>query len=197
MRNTISFETTEAGLARFSMAIPTVKIRCDHLRSVAPRVYIACELLLSVELLVLLLCPPLGNQTGDDCQPASGDDHTTTSLVSWLLRPQEEVGSEPVGYLRTLLDFDAKIVFGGKAYTADTVGNCNKCRSLRSGSRDNCGLPGNLDVQADEGTRAEQEDREVSCSDVECGNHNDSSDQRDENGDDNVPTVLETSSAGP
>ena len=38
-----------------------------------------------IELLVLLLCPPLGDQTGDDCQSTSSDDDTTTSLVPRLL----------------------------------------------------------------------------------------------------------------
>jgi hypothetical protein len=68
----------------------------EHLGSVAPRVDIACQLLLRIELLVLALCPPLGDQTRDNRQSASSDDDTTASLVSWLLRPQEEVGSEPV-----------------------------------------------------------------------------------------------------
>ena len=57
----------------------------EHLGGVAPRVDVACELLLRVELLVLALCPPLSDQTGNDCQSASGDDDTATSLVSWLL----------------------------------------------------------------------------------------------------------------
>lgn len=102
-----------------------------------------------------------------------------------------------MGNLRRLLELDAEIDFKSRTYTADTVGNRDERRSLGSGSGYNCGLPGNLNVQTDEGTRAEQEDREVSGSDVECGDHNHSSDQRDEYGDDDVPTVLKASSAGP
>jgi len=73
-----------------------MKIWCEHLAGVAPGVDVACELLLRIQLLVLLFSPPLGDQTEDDCQSAPSDDDTTTSLVSRLLRPQEEIGSEPV-----------------------------------------------------------------------------------------------------
>ena len=90
------------------MALTKVTLWCEHLGGVTPGVDVACELLLRVELLVLALCPPLGDQTGDDCQSASSNDDTTTSLVSWLLRPQEEVRSEPVRNLRTKLDLGAK-----------------------------------------------------------------------------------------
>ena len=102
-----------------------------------------------------------------------------------------------MGNLRTLLELGAKRSAGGRTYTADTVGNRDKRSSLGTRSGHDCGLPGNLNVQADEGARAKQEDREVSGSDVECGDHNHSSDQRDEYGDDDVPTVLKASSAGP
>ena len=70
---------------RLPVALTKVTLWCEHLGGVAPWVDVACELLLRVELLVLALCPPLGDQTGDDCQSASGNDDTTTSLVSWLL----------------------------------------------------------------------------------------------------------------
>lgn len=179
------------------MALPKLTLCWGHLSGVAPGVDVACELLLRIELLVLTLCPPLGDQTGDDCQSTSSDDDTATSLISWLLRSQEEVWSEPVGNLRTLLELDAKRSAGGRTYTADTVGNRDKSCSLGTRSRNDCSLPGNLNVQADEGARAKQEDREVSGSDVECGDHNDGTNQGDENGADDVPTVLKASSAGP
>lgn len=99
-----------------------------------------------------------------------------------------------MGYLRTLLDLDAKRRFQGKTYTADTVGNGDKCRSLGSGSRDNCSLPGNLNVQADKGAGTKKKDREVSGPDVECGNHDDGAGQGNKNSHDDVPTVLKTSS---
>ena len=148
----------EIGLTRLPIDLPKMTLWCGHLGGIAPGVDVACELLLRVELLVLALCPPLGDQTGDDCQSASSDDDTATSLVSWLLRSQEEVRSEPVRDLRTLLDLDAKGRLKGKTYTANTVGNGDKGRSLGPGSRNNCSLPRNLNVQADEGARTKQED---------------------------------------
>lgn len=169
----------EIRFAKLSVAHPRSTLRCQHLGGVAPRVDVACELLLRIELLVLTLCPPLGDQTGDDCQSASSDDDTAASLVSWLLRSQEEVGSEPMGNLQTLLELNTKRGVGGRTYTADTVGNRDKRSSLGTRSGHDCGLPGNLNVQADEGARAKQEDREVSGSDVECGDHNDGTNQRD------------------
>ena len=75
----------EIGFRNLSKTLPEVTLWCEHLGGVAPRIDIACELLLRIELFVLALCPPLGDQTGDDCQSASSDDDTATSLVSWLL----------------------------------------------------------------------------------------------------------------
>ena len=83
-----------------------------------------------------------------------------------------------MGNLRKLLDSDVNSGFEDNTYTADTVGNCDKCRPLGSGSRNNCSLPGDLNIQADEGTGTKQEDREVSGSDVECGDRDDGTDQR-------------------
>jgi hypothetical protein len=93
---------------RPSVYLPRVTLWCEHLSGIAPGVNIARELLLRIKLLVLALCPPLGDQTGDDCQAASSDDDTTASLVSWLLRSQEEVWSEPMGNLQTLLELVKK-----------------------------------------------------------------------------------------
>lgn len=172
-KHNLLWREIEIGFKKLSVALPKTTLWYEHLGGVAPGVDVACELLLRVELLVLALCPPLGDQTGDDGQTASSNDDTATSLVPWLLRPQEEVRSEPVRNLRPLLDVDAKSRLESKTYTADTVGNSDKCRSFGSGSRNNCSLPRDLNVQADEGTRTKQEDREVSGSDVEGRDHDD------------------------
>jgi hypothetical protein len=67
MRNTVASREIEVRFAKLSVAHPKLTLRCQHLGGVAPRVDVACELLLRIKLLVLTLCPPLGDQTGDDC----------------------------------------------------------------------------------------------------------------------------------
>lgn len=80
---------------------------------------------------------------------------------------------------------------------ANTVGNGNKRGPLRPRSRDDRRLPRDLDIQADEGTAAEQEDGEVAGAGVKGGNHEHSANHAGQDAADDVPAVLEVAAAGP
>ena len=63
----------------------------------------------------------------------------------------------------------------GWTYAADAVRNGNQRCSLRPGPRYDGGFPSDLNVEAYEGTAAEEEDGKVAGADVEGGDHQDGS----------------------
>jgi hypothetical protein len=105
----------------------------------APWVGVASLLQTLLQLLILAQHPPSQDQTAEDGQTTAGNDDTATHLVTRGLVCQEEVGREPM------------------RDTAGAVGNGDQGGSLGTGTRDNCGFPGNVQVQSDEGTAAEKE----------------------------------------
>lgn len=127
----------------------------------APAVDIAGFCLQLVKRLILLRAPPFDDQTRDNTQTTTNDNGCTTSLISRLLAGEEEVGREPM------------------TSTADTIGDGDQCSSLSTRSGYYSRLPGDMNVQTDEGSRAEKDQGEVSCASVESGDHHNSANDRE------------------
>lgn len=135
--------------------------------------------LLSIKLLILPDTPPPGNQTKDDSKTTSGNENSTTCLVSRCLVCQEEIGREPM------------------AHAADTIGDSNKGGPFRPWAGHDCRLPRDLQIESHKWATAEQNHGEVTSTSVQGADHENSPGQRHCDARNDVPTVLEQPTAGP
>lgn len=83
------------------------------------------------------------------------------------------------------------------ARLADAVSNRNKCGLLSTRSRDNCGFPGELKVEAAVGSRDEKDDTEVASADIKGADQNSTARSRKDDWDDHVPERFLELAAGP
>lgn len=125
-----------------------------------------------IKFLVGPLAAPSREHSREHDQEAANEDQTATEAVEGLVGPGPEVGAEPMAALR------------------DAVRNGNQSRLLRTRSRDDRGLPGELEVETVVGTRDQDEEGKVPRPDVLDGDEDRAADGTDDDGDDNVPEML-------
>lgn len=125
-----------------------------------------------VELLVHPLAAPPSEARRDDNEEASDQDQATAETVEGLVGPGPEVGAEPVAGL------------------ADAVGDGDERGLLTARGRDDCRLPGELEVETVVGTRDQDEEGEVADADVGDGDEEGATNGTEADGDHDVPEVL-------
>lgn len=138
----------------------------------APGCNLASTLFFALDCFVLTNAPPSSKDTEHDGETATSNDDATTHSVSRFLRAKEEIGTKPMRHAR------------------DAVGNGDERSTLGTRTGDNCGFPGELDVEPHEGTGAQQDEGEVACAGIQGRDHENCAGKSDGNTRNDVPAVL-------